>query len=197
MKASTRTKTWGRCNLIATVGLVLANESSKSQGCIGWGWYMKIYLGGPMFDLPNVRYNLDLAKRIRALDTRSTVRTRNTSVNDKTRTDITPERVYKADIDELMSANIFLCQVAEDSGTMWEAGFMDCLSRHVDGSRYLGVIGLATDIRLATLPDPSKTGADNQAWALNAFMSGGLSRRLAFISMRMISLRGWDNCLVV
>ena len=79
---------------------------------------MKIYLGGPMFDLPNVRYNLDLAKRIRALGYEVYCPNENASINDKTRTDITPEGVYQADIDELMSANIFLCQVAEDSGAM-------------------------------------------------------------------------------
>lgn len=131
-----------------------------------------------MFDLPNVRYNLFLAKHIRALGYEVYCPNENATINDKTRTDITPEGVYQADIDELMSANIFLCQVAEDSGTMWEAGFMDCLARHVDPSRYLGVIGIATDIRLATPPDPKKTGPDNQAWALNAFMSGGLKSSL-------------------
>jgi nucleoside 2-deoxyribosyltransferase len=139
---------------------------------------MKIYLGGPMFDLPNVRYNLDLAKRIRTLGYDVYCPNENASINDKTRTDITPERVYQADVDELIDANIFLCQVAEDSGTMWEAGFMDCLARHVDAARYLGVIGLATDIRLATSPDPRKIGADNQAWAINAFVSGGLKSSL-------------------
>lgn len=74
--------------------------------------------------------------------------------------------------------NIFLCQVTEDSGTMWEAGYMDCLSKRVNSVRYLGVIGLATDIRLATRPDPSKLGVDNQAWAINAFMAGGLKTSL-------------------
>jgi Nucleoside 2-deoxyribosyltransferase len=139
---------------------------------------MKIYLGGPMFDLPNVRYNLELARRVRALGYEVYCPNENAAINDKTRTDIVPERVYQVDIEELMSANIFLCQVAEDSGTMWEAGYMDCLARHVDPRRYLGVIGLATDIRLATLPDPSKSGPDNQAWAINAFISGGLKSSL-------------------
>lgn len=139
---------------------------------------MKIYLGGPMFDLPNVRYNLDLARRLRTLGYEVYCPNENTAINDKTRTDIVPEGVYQADIDELMSANIFLCQVAEDSGTMWEAGFMDCLARYVNPERYLGVIGLATDIRLATRPDPNKSGPNNQAWALNAFVSGGLKSSL-------------------
>ncbi|MGX5669032.1 nucleoside 2-deoxyribosyltransferase [Rhizobium daejeonense] len=139
---------------------------------------MKIYLGGPMFDLPNVRYNLDFSNRIRSIGYEVYCPNENLSINDKSRSDITPERVYSADVDELMSSNIFLCQVAEDSGTMWEAGFMDCLARHVDPARYRGVIGLATDIRLATLPDPKKIGSDNQAWALNAFISGGLKSSL-------------------
>lgn len=139
---------------------------------------MKLYLGGPMFDLPNVRYNLALAAKIRALGYDVYCPNENASINDKSRTDITGERIYQADIDELMTANIFLCQLSEDSGTAWEAGYMDCLARHVDPGRYLGVIGLATDIRLSTLPDPAKAGVDNQSWALNAFVVGGIKTSL-------------------
>ena len=40
---------------------------------------------------------------------------------------------------------------------------MDCLSKRVDPARYYGVTGLATDIRLRSLPDPTKMGVDNQA----------------------------------
>ncbi len=57
---------------------------------------------------------------------------------------------------------------------MWEAGYMDCLTCRVDPDRYLGVIGLATDIRLDTRPDPMKASVDNQSWAINAFVVGGL-----------------------
>lgn len=139
---------------------------------------MKIYLGGPMFDLPNVRFNLELAKKIRALGYAVYCPNENAAINDKTRTDITAERIYQADIDELTSANIFLCQVSEDSGTAWEAGYMDCLSRHADPGKYLGVIGLATDIRLSTLPDPAKAGVDNQSGLVNAFVVGGIKLSL-------------------
>ena len=135
---------------------------------------MRIYLGGPMFTAAEVAHNLRLAARLRQEGFSVYTPNENASINDKSRTDITPERVYEADIHELEAANVFVCQVAEDSGTMWEAGYMDCLSKHVDRERYWGVIGLATDIRLHTNPDPSKTGIDNQALHVNAFISGGL-----------------------
>ena len=135
---------------------------------------MKLYLGGPMFDLPNVRFNLALAAKIRGLGYDVYCPNENAAINDKSRGDITGERIYRADIDELESCNIFLCQLSEDSGTAWEAGYMDCLARHVDPAKYLGVIGLATDIRLSTAPDPAKHGVDNQSWAVNAFVVGGI-----------------------
>jgi hypothetical protein len=139
---------------------------------------MKLYLGGPMFDLANVRFNLALAGRIRALGYEVYCPNENAAINDKSRTDITGERIYQADIDALTGCNIFLCQISEDSGTAWEAGYMDCLSRHVDPARYRGVIGLATDIRLSTPPDPAKPGIDNQSWAINAFVVGGIKSSL-------------------
>jgi hypothetical protein len=127
-----------------------------------------------MFDAPNVLYNLKLAAKLRDVGFEVYCPNENASINDKTRDDIVPEVVYKADLEELRNSNIFLCQVSEDSGTNWEAGYMDCLSTLVAPERYLGVIGLATDIRLSTPPNPAKTGPDNQAWALNAFISGAL-----------------------
>lgn len=139
---------------------------------------MKIYLGGPMFDLPNVRYNLYLAGEIRALGFEVYCPNENRDINDKSRTDLTPEKIYDADVEQLLSSNIFLCQVSEDSGTMWEAGFMDCLSKHVDPKRYLGVIGLATDIRLSTRPNPERPGLENLAVAINGLITGGLKRSL-------------------
>src|SRR5208283_3709476 len=127
---------------------------------------MKIYLGGPMFSAAEVQYNLQLAARLRSLSFQVYCPNENISINDKTRTDLTGERIYQADMEEIESSNIFLCQVSEDSGTMWEAGYMDCLSRRVAPNRYLGSIGLATDIRLRTLPNPEQSGADNQAFYL-------------------------------
>ena len=45
-------------------------------------------------------------------------------------------------------------------------------------SKYWGAIGLATDIRLQTLPDPKKRGIDNQSMYLNQFIIGGLKLSL-------------------
>ncbi len=58
---------------------------------------------------------------------------------------------------------------------------MDCLSRHVDPERYWGVIGLATDIRLQQTPVPERSGNDNQAFHVNAFIVGGMQRSLGVV----------------
>ena len=78
----------------------------------------------------------------------------------------------------LEASNALICQVSEDSGTNWEAGYMDCLAKRVDPARYYGVIGLATDIRLRSRPDPTKTGVENQAGHVNALVAGGLQGSL-------------------
>jgi Nucleoside 2-deoxyribosyltransferase len=139
---------------------------------------MKIYLGGPMFSAAEIQYNLGLAARLRGLLFEVYCPNENLMINDKMRTDLTGEKIYLADIAHLESSNVFLCQVAEDAGTMWEAGYMDCLSRHVNPKKYLGSIGLATDIRLMTVPDQEKAGVDNQAFYLNQFVVGGLKLSL-------------------
>ena len=58
---------------------------------------------------------------------------------------------------------------------------MDCLSRRVDSARYLGVIGLATDIRLQQLPVPERSGINNQAFHVNAFIVGGMQASLGVV----------------
>ena len=142
---------------------------------------MKIYLGGPMFDLPNITFNLQLAGLLRTRGFEIYCPNENADINDKSRTDITPENVYLQDLNQLLDCNVFLCQVAEDSGTMWESGLMDCLSTRVNPSRYYGVLGLATDIRLQTTPNPAKIGVDNQSWAINAFIIGALKNSLGIV----------------
>lgn len=139
---------------------------------------MRIYLGGPMFTQADISNNLRLAQKLRSNGFDVYCPNENDSINDKTRIDITAERIYTEDMKELERANVFLCQVAEDSGTMWEAGYMDCLSRKMSGEKYLGAVGLATDIRLQTLPDPRKSGIDNQSMYLNQFVIGGLKLSL-------------------
>jgi nucleoside 2-deoxyribosyltransferase len=139
---------------------------------------MKLYLGGPMFTAAEVHHNLRLAARLRHYGFHVYCPNENASINDKTKTNISPEKVYQADIKEVEDSNVFVCQVSEDSGTMWEAGYMDCLSKHVNSNRYLGSIGLATDIRLLTMPDPEHVGVENQAFHINAFITGGLKLSL-------------------
>ena len=139
---------------------------------------MKVYLGGPMFSAAEAQYNLTLTKRLRECGFEVYCPNENVEINDKTRTDITGEKIYLADIKQIENSNAFLCQVAEDSGTMWEAGYMDCLSKFVDPEKYYGCIGLSTDIRLATKPNPKQSGVDNQSCYLNQFVVGGLKLSL-------------------
>jgi nucleoside 2-deoxyribosyltransferase len=142
---------------------------------------MKVYLGGPMFVAAEVRYNLWLAGVLRDHGHEVYCPNESEPINDKTRTDITAQKIYAADIEALEACNVYICQVSEDSGTNWEAGYFDCLSRHVDPARYWGVIGLATDIRLQHAPVPERTGIDNQAFHVNAFIVGGMQRSLGVV----------------
>lgn len=131
-----------------------------------------------MFSSAEVAHNIRLAAKLRQAGFEVYCPNENSSINDKTQPGITPEKVYRSDIEQLEDSSVFICQVAEDSGTMWEAGYMDCLSKHVDPIRYLGTIGLATDIRLRTKPDPDRAGVDNQCLHINAFITGGLKLSL-------------------
>ncbi len=131
-----------------------------------------------MFTYSDIANNLRLAQKLREAGFEVYCPNENDEINDKTRDDITAEKIYSSDLAELMNMNVFLCQVSEDSGTMWEAGFFDCLSRLMDKQKYYGVIGLATDIRLQTKPNPEKNGVDNQSMYLNQFVIGGLKESL-------------------
>jgi hypothetical protein len=139
---------------------------------------MKVYLGGPMFTAADAEYNLRLAARLREQGFEVYCPNESEPINDKSKPNILPEVVYDWDIAELESSNVLLMRVSEDSGTNWEAGYFDCLSRHVDSDRNYGIVGLATDMRLRTPPNPAMTGADNQAASINALVSGGLKRSL-------------------
>ncbi|MBA2470206.1 MAG: nucleoside 2-deoxyribosyltransferase [Chloroflexia bacterium] len=142
---------------------------------------MRVYLGGPMFVSAEVRYNLWLAGLLREHGFEVYCPNESEPINDKTRTDITAGKIYAADLEALEWANVYICQVSEDSGTNWEAGYMDCLNKRVDPTRYHGVLGLATDIRLAQLPDPARSGIDNQAFYINPFIVGGMQGSLGIV----------------
>ena len=142
---------------------------------------MKIYLGGPMFVAAEVRYNLWLAEQLRTHGHEVYCPNESEPINDKTRTDVTARAIYDADIEALETSNVYIYQVSEDSGTNWEAGYMDCLSRHVDPETYLGVIGLATDIRLQQMPTPERSGIENQAFYVNSFVVGGMQASLGVV----------------
>jgi len=142
---------------------------------------MKVYLGGPMFVAAEVRYNLWLAAELRSHGFEVYCPNESEPINDKSRTDITARKIYDADIEALEWANVYVMQVSEDSGTNWEAGYMDCLSTRVDGTRWLGVLGLATDIRLQQLPNLGRVGIDNQAFHVNAFIVGGMQQSLGVV----------------
>ncbi len=139
---------------------------------------MRIYMGGPMFTAAEVAYNLRLAARLRDLGFSVYCPNESEPINDKTRTDVTGKMVYEYDIAELERANVLLCQVSEDSGTNWEAGYFDCLSKHVDPERYWGIVGIASDIRLRTRPNPDQAGVNNMAGYVNPLIVGGLQQSL-------------------
>lgn len=140
-----------------------------------------MYLGGPMFVTAEVRYNLWLSSVLREHGFEVYCPNESEPINDKTRNDITARNIYDADLTALEWANVYVCQVSEDSGTNWEAGFMDCLNKRVDPDRYLGVLGLATDIRLQQQPDPARSGVENQAFYVNSFIVGGMQSSLGIV----------------
>jgi len=142
---------------------------------------MRIYLGGPMFTSAEKRYNLWLADQLRGEGYEVYCPNESEPINDKTRDDITSRMVYEFDLEALEGSNLYLCQVSEDSGTNWEAGYFDCLSRHVDPERYWGVLGLATDLRLAATPHPAKSGIENPAHHVNQFVAGALLSSLGVV----------------
>lgn len=139
---------------------------------------MKVYIGGPMFEASDVLYNRRLRDLLLNNGFEVYCPNDNEEINDKSRTDITGEKIYESDIQKLEDCNVFLCRLSEDPGTLWECGYMDCLAKKVNPKKYYGCIGLATDIRLGTAPDPSKSGIDNQSMYYNQFMIGGLKLSL-------------------
>lgn len=142
---------------------------------------MRVYLGGPMFVAAEVRYNLWLAARLREAGFEVYCPNESEPINDKTRNDITARKIYDADIKALEWSHVYICQVSEDSGTNWEAGYMDALNKHGDPERHLGVLGLATDIRLKQTPDPARSGVENQAFYVNPFIVGGMQSSLGIV----------------
>lgn len=145
---------------------------------IAKGNAMKLYLAGPMFTAADAAYNLAFAARLRVHGFDVFCPNESEPTNDKSRTDITPRLIYDVDIGALEACNVVVYHVSEDSGANWEAGYMDCLGQKVDPARWWGVIGLATDIRLQTRPDPAKPGVENQAGHVNALVAGGLQGSL-------------------
>jgi hypothetical protein len=134
-----------------------------------------------MFVSAEVRYNLWLAAELRQRGFEVYCPNESEPINDKSRSDVTARKVYETDMVALRSSNVYICQVSEDSGTNWEAGYFDCLSKEVDPIQYLGAIGLATDIRLAATPNPEQSGVENLALGLNAFIVGGLQSSLGIV----------------
>jgi nucleoside 2-deoxyribosyltransferase len=139
---------------------------------------MRIYMAGAMFTQADAEYNLRLAATLRGHGFEVFCPNESEPINDKTRTDVTGRMIYDVDIGELEASNVVLFQVSEDSGSNWEAGYMDALSKHVAPDRYYGVVGMATDIRLQSMPNPAQSGVDNQAGYLNPLVVGGLQKSL-------------------
>jgi hypothetical protein len=139
---------------------------------------MRIYMAGAMFTAADKEYNLRLAERLRSHDFEVYCPNESEPINNKNRTDVTAQMIYDFDMRELEASNMVLLQVSEDSGSNWEAGYMDALSTHVNPDQWYGVMGMATDIRLQTMPNPAQSGVENQAGYVNALVVGGLKTSL-------------------
>ena len=139
---------------------------------------MRIYMAGAMFTEADKQYNLRLADQLRSHGFEVYCPNESEPINDKTRTDVTGKMIYDFDIRELEASNVVLLQVSEDSGSNWEAGYMDALSKYVDPERWYGVMGMATDIRLQSIPNRAQAGVDNQAGYVNQLVVGGLQKSL-------------------
>ncbi len=143
---------------------------------------MRIYMAGAMFTRADADYNLRLAAKLRAAGFEVYCPNESEPINDKTRTDVTGRMIYDFDIGELRASNVVLLQVSEDSGSNWEAGYMDALARTDQTGFYAGVIGIATDIRLQSIPNPNQAGVDNQVGYLNQLVVGGLQHSLGIFT---------------
>ena len=139
---------------------------------------MRIYMAGAMFTRADAEFNLRLAATLRSHGFAVFCPNESEPTNDKTRSDVTGRLIYDVDIGELEASNVVLLQVSEDSGSNWEAGYMDALATRVDLNRYYGVIGMATDSRLQSTPNPAQSGVDNQAGYVNQLVVGGLQKSL-------------------
>ena len=142
---------------------------------------MRVYMAGPMFTAADAQFNLRLAAKLRQHGFDVFCPNESEPNTSETRQDVTGQLIYEVDIQHVESCNVVLLQVSEDSGANWEAGYMDCLARHVDPSRFYGVLGMATDFRLRAIPDPAKTGVDNQSWHVNQLVVGGLQLSLGIV----------------
>jgi hypothetical protein len=143
---------------------------------------MRIYMAGAMFTRADADYNLRLAAKLRSFGFDVYCPNESEPINDKRRTDVTGRMIYAVDIGELEASNIVLLQVSEDAGSNWEAGYMDALARYRDSDAYYGVMGIATDIRLQSLPNPNQPGVDNQVGYLNQLVVGGLQESLGIFT---------------
>jgi hypothetical protein len=135
-------------------------------------------MAGAMFTKADAEFNLHLAATLRTHGFDVYCPNESEPINDKSRADVTGRMIYDVDITELEASNVVLLQVSEDSGSNWEAGYMDALAKYRDPNHYYGVIGMATDIRLQSLPNPAQAGVDNQAGYLNQLVVGGLQKSL-------------------
>jgi hypothetical protein len=142
---------------------------------------MRIYMAGPMFTAADAQFNRRLAQRLRTNGFDVYCPNESEPNNDETRAEVTARLIYELDVENVESCNVVLLQVSEDSGSNWEAGYMDCLARRVDPDRYYGVLGMATDFRLRALPHPDRRGADNPVAHVNQLVAGGLQLSLGIV----------------
>lgn len=101
--------------------------------------------------------------------------------NDKTTEDfvITNGMIAEGDIAELRTCNFLFAHITDDmdAGLCGEISRFETFSEY-EPDKYLGVVGWADDIRLATKPNSEQKGADNQVLYLNSFTMGEIDNSL-------------------
>ena len=128
---------------------------------------MRLYVAGPLFSDAERSWLDGLAARLRAEGFDCFV----PHENFPELTDVTVERVYRIDTEGLRSANAIVAWLDGpmiDDGTACEIGMFAELVRS-GGEQYRGIVGIATDIRLARRRQQGVVGG-----GMNLFVGGAI-----------------------
>jgi len=127
---------------------------------------MRVYVAGPLFSEAERAWLESLAARLRADGCECFVPHENFAGL----TDLSAEHVYRIDVAGLRAANVLVAWLdgpAVDDGTAAEIGMFAQLCASGD-SRYLGIVGVLTDLR-------AHRRRELEAGGLNLFVAGAIA----------------------